>query len=491
MRNIGLRARMGLAAGVILLTYAVIMNYVLAILFNGASLSDPFWIFILTVTTCIAVTLTYIAGISSIIGSLENMLTTDESPELSRRAQELSDKMGIERPDIGFEKMGTPNAYAVGRRNKGYVVLSVELLETFTVDEIEAVMAHEFAHLRNRDSVITVVGTTITNISGWIIHAAGLAVGFISYIIIKALRKWSGKPYYPGFPPHQQARIKQLAGSVRDVVTGFITIFIRTLSRQREFIADETAVRFTGNPAAMQSALQKIGHASSDSQSRRSQQAGEQIDETGSVDVPNALCIHSEFSGALDQLFKTHPSIDERVSRLDTVYSGDSSDSSATHRGQARSGARASHGRTSTSATASARGTVVSGTTNGRASIRTDLAADGVFHLSNVDVDLSVGDDVRLTYPDSVNDPSASDITDVQPLDENVEPDTSSHVGIVESISETRVAVRSNLADDGVLYLSGVQVDLSPGDRVRLYYPQTEPNPTAGDITDIRPINHR
>lgn len=480
MRNIGLKVRMALAVGVILFTYGLIMNYVIALVSGGATLADPFWLLVLAATTCVCVVITYLAGITSILNSREDMVSSGDFPELASRAEELSAKMGIERPAIAFERMGVPSAYAVGRRGNGYVVLSVELLENLTVDEIECVMAHEFAHLRNRDSIITVIGTTITKITGWIIHGTGLAVGFVTYMLVKIVRRWTGNPYYPGLPAHQRVRIKRLATSVRDVVTAFLTIFLRTLSRQREYIADETAAKFTGKPEAMQSALRKVGSASSNS-SRRANAGNDGPDHT---DIPDALCIHSEFSGSFKQLFSTHPSIDSRISRLDRIQSTESPERDSAH--HEPSGTRPSRSEVSPSGTA--RGTVVSATKNGRAAIRTDIADDGVFHLSGLGSDLSAGETVLLSYPDSVRNPSASDITDVRTVEESDEPDVVSAPGVVESVTNSRIAVRTELASDGLFYLSGIQANLSSGDTVRLYYDSHKTDPSASDIKYVRPV---
>lgn len=477
MQNIGLKLRMGLAAGVILFTYVLIMDVVMSFLFDGASLANLKWATILFIATCVGVTMTYIMGVSRL--SQENIVSSDNFPELARRADRLADEMDIARPNIAVGKMGVPNAYAVGRQNKGYVVISTELLDTLTLDEVENIMAHEFAHLKNRDSIITTIGTTVTKILGWVAYITGIVVGYMTYTLVKIVKRILGEPYYSGFPTHQQAQIKLLADTARDFMTGFLTIFTRALSRQREYIADETAVTFTEKPGAMQSALKKISSTHSNSSSQNSDGSESQTSHTG---APDALCIHSEFGGAFEALFKTHPSMDSRISRIDKIASTDQSSSNTVENTRSDNRSTTSSGREYNTAY----GTVVSGTTNGRASIQTELAADGAFHLSNISEDLSAGDKVRLYY--ATRDPTAADIKDIEIVRQNSTSKMAKGIGRVKSVNGTRIAVQSELADGGVFYLSNVQAEVSPGDRVHLYYPKTQSNPSAGDIKSVRPI---
>lgn len=130
--------------------------------------------------------------------------------------------------------------------------------------------------------------------------------------------------------------------------------------------------------------------------------------------------------------------------------------------------------------------------TRGRAQIKSDLATDGVFYLSGVDRTLEVGQEVALFYEGT--EPSASDILDVQPHDD-IDPLSSTGeptevVGsgvVIETTGDSRANVRTDLANDGVYYLSDLDEQFEVGDEVFLY--ATEPDPTATEIERVLPAD--
>ena len=197
--------------------------------------------------------------------------------EIHWSTERLSEEMGIEKPRLMVADMGVPNAFAVGRKADGVVVISREIIDLLDKDELEGVIAHELAHIKNRDTVVMVMGQSIAALVGWvvffIIRSRGQQGGF--------LVAWVG------------SMVAQMV----------VTVFLMAISRYREYVADEDAAQYTHNPQAMARALEKIS-------------AGAQGKEMKGEANVSALCIFGGERGLLSTLFATHPPTEKRINRL-------------------------------------------------------------------------------------------------------------------------------------------------------------------------------
>lgn len=203
-------------------------------------------------------------------------LTEGEHPEISRMVEDLCRSMDLPKPDVYIAEMGTPNAFAVGRRGSGTVVLSNSLLDILDEDEIEGVVAHELAHLDNRDSVLMVLGQSIATIIGFLVFIGVSVIGRKSFIV---------------------ALFALVLGTIAKFV---VTILVLAMSRYREYVADESAASHTGNPESLASALTKITVVNE-------AQPPEKVETSVS-----ALCISQPGSS----LFSTHPAAENRIAAL-------------------------------------------------------------------------------------------------------------------------------------------------------------------------------
>lgn len=196
-----------------------------------------------------------------------------------REYERAADEMGFSNPPTLYvAPMGTPNAFAVGRKGKGTVVVSATLLDLLDFDEAGAVVAHELAHLKHRDSVVMVIGESVSTVVGLVVT---LLVSVSDSIIV------------------------DLVGIVLGMVAKlFVLLFVMALSRYREYAADRAAasVLETGDPLAR--ALAKI-HA-----------AGTEERLPANV---SALCITAGDGGLLSRLLSTHPPADRRIERLERL----------------------------------------------------------------------------------------------------------------------------------------------------------------------------
>jgi heat shock protein HtpX len=202
-----------------------------------------------------------------------------EFDRVHRSAEKLSDEMGIEKPRLMVAEMGVPNAFAVGRKGAGTVVISREIMDLLEYEELEGVLAHELSHIKNRDVVIMVLGQAIASMIGIVVQWAYILGGDRNIA-----------SYFAGM----------ILGTIAQMI---VMIFVMAISRYREYVADSDAARYTRNPEAMARALEKIS------------QGAEGKDMKGE-DTVSALCIFGTERGLLATLFSTHPPTEKRIQAL-------------------------------------------------------------------------------------------------------------------------------------------------------------------------------
>jgi heat shock protein HtpX len=272
MRHLGLKARMAVVGSLLFAFYAVAAVAVMGVF------GWPLWLVLLGSVLFVGVQ--YKVGKWAALRSVgAEDLPEERAPDLHRRVESLADGMGIEKPRLMVARMGVPNAFAVGRKGAGTVVVSEELLRTLETDEVEGVLAHELAHIRNRDVVMMVLGQGVASIVAIVAQWAVLLTG------------------------DNEIADFFLAIVVGQVVQLFVMVFVFAISRYREYVADGDAADAVGGGEPLARALEKI---SSSSERARDSEVDAQV---------NALCIFGE-GGGLARLFATHPPVEKRIERL-------------------------------------------------------------------------------------------------------------------------------------------------------------------------------
>lgn len=209
-----------------------------------------------------------------------------EYPGLHARVQRLSQQADLPQPEVAVADTKVPNAFAAGRsQEKAVVCVTTALLDTLDDEELDGVLAHELSHVMHRDMTIMTVASGITT---------------MAYFVIR----W-GWMFDSGDSGNQYLWVAFASSAVVWIAS---TIILRLLSRYREFAADRGAASITGNPAALASALTKIS---------------EKTESVPTEDLrasagTNAL-LFNDVETRLTKWFKTHPAVDERVSRLRTL----------------------------------------------------------------------------------------------------------------------------------------------------------------------------
>ena len=218
-----------------------------------------------------------------------NAQEVDESsaPQFYRMVRELAQRAQLPMPKVYLINEDAPNAFATGRNPEhAAVAATTGILRVLSERELRGVMAHELAHVRHRDILISTVSATM---AGAISMLANFAMFFGG-------RDGDGRRANP--------IVGLLVMILAPIAAGLIQMAI---SRAREFEADRGGAEISGDPRSLASALQKIHQYA---QGTRLETA-ERHPETAQMMIMNPLS-----AGGLRGLFSTHPSTEERVQRL-------------------------------------------------------------------------------------------------------------------------------------------------------------------------------
>jgi heat shock protein HtpX len=241
--------------------------------------------------------LSYRIGTAQVLGSLEgDRLPRERAPDLHRRVDALSARMAVDRPTLYVTDARTPNAFAVGGGSGGgALVMDRSLFRLLPAREVEAILAHELAHLEGNDGFALAMADGIGR----------ALVGFATVFALPALLALSGlaagSAWIRGRPGDRSGPFARLHRALAGALfAGFVlaTLLGRSRSRKRELAADDRAAEVTGDPLALARALRRIERAAEPS-------------------WPLApLSTHRRTEDPAERWLSTHPSIDERVERL-------------------------------------------------------------------------------------------------------------------------------------------------------------------------------
>ena len=218
-----------------------------------------------------------------------NAQEVDEAsaPQFYRLVRDLAARAQLPMPRVYLIQEDAPNAFATGRNpDHAAVAATTGILRVLTQRELRGVMAHELAHVRHRDILISTVSATMAGAIGMLANFAMFFGG----------RDEEGRPANP------------LVGLLVAILAPIAASLIQmAISRAREFEADRGGAEISGDPQALASALQKIHHYARGIPL----ETAERHPETAQMMIMNPLS-----GGGLRGLFSTHPSTEERVERL-------------------------------------------------------------------------------------------------------------------------------------------------------------------------------
>ena len=217
-----------------------------------------------------------------------------EAPELHQMVEQLAQRAQLPKPRVYIIESDMPNAFATGRSpQKGAVAVTTGIMRILDRNELAGVIAHELAHIKNRDTLIASVAAT----------AAG-AIAMLADIVM-----WGF--IFSGFGGSDEEE----GGGLGEMVGGFLTLMLApvgalliqmAISRSREYSADATGAAILGDPLPLASALEKLEMSI--------HQRPTQVSPASSH-----LFIVNPVLGGIGALFRTHPQTEQRVAALRTM----------------------------------------------------------------------------------------------------------------------------------------------------------------------------
>ena len=216
--------------------------------------------------------------------------TPQEAPELYGMVQTLTRQAGLPMPKVYIIPKEAPNAFATGRNPDNAVVAVTQgLLNLMDRQEVMGVVAHELAHVKNRDILIGTIAATMAG----------------AVMLLASMARWSA--IFGGM--HRDDDNGGGMGAIGMIVMSIIApmaamIIQMAVSRSREYLADATGAAIAGSPEGLARALEKLG-----AYSRR-------IPMDANPSTAHMFIVNPLSGKSLQSLFSTHPPVEERISRL-------------------------------------------------------------------------------------------------------------------------------------------------------------------------------
>lgn len=211
-----------------------------------------------------------------------------ELPRVERLMERLVRRTGMPMPKLFLIPTDSPNAFATGRNPKNAsVAVTRGIVDLLNDEELEGVLAHELAHVRNRDILIATVAATLAG-----------AITIIARMAFYA-SLFGGRDNRGGNP------IGAIGAILMLILAPMAAVIIQlAISRSREYAADARAAQFTDNPIGLARALRKLEMGSK----RRPLEAGQA--------TAHMFIVAPMIGGGFASLFSTHPPISSRIERL-------------------------------------------------------------------------------------------------------------------------------------------------------------------------------
>lgn len=217
-----------------------------------------------------------------------------EAPNLHRIVDGLVMRAGLPKPKVYIVESSMPNAFATGRNPEhAAVAATTGILELLSYEEMEGVLAHELAHVKNRDTLISAIAATLATVVTMIANWAQIAAIF------------------GGFGGSRDDDNGGIIGLIVMAIVAPIaaTLIQLAISRSREYAADAEGASICRKPWALADALEKLEYGNSHYSPKVS-------DVQAKESSAHMFIVNPLKGGSIQSLFSTHPATNERVKRL-------------------------------------------------------------------------------------------------------------------------------------------------------------------------------
>jgi heat shock protein HtpX len=221
-------------------------------------------------------------------------VTKQQAPKLYGIVENLVAKSGLPMPKVYIIPSNTPNAFATGRNpHNAAVAVTDGIVRLLNDEELEGVLAHELAHIRNRDILLSTIVATMVGTITFVARMAGWSMLFLG----------RGQDRDAG------AAVSQLALIILAPIAALVIQL--AISRAREYMADRGGAEICGKPIALANALRKLetGVARNPMQE-------------ANPSTSHMFIVHPFKGGGMMKMFATHPPIPERIKRLEVLARG-------------------------------------------------------------------------------------------------------------------------------------------------------------------------
>jgi heat shock protein HtpX len=221
-------------------------------------------------------------------------VTESDYPDFFGLVRQLAGQAGIPMPKVYIIASDTPNAFATGRNPEhAAVAATTGILRILSREELLGVMAHELAHVKHRDILISSIAATVAGAITYLAHMA----------------QWAA--IFGGGRDRDDEGGGLLSVLIMAIVAPLAAMLIQmAISRSREFEADKGGAAYSGNPLYLAGALRKL------------ELANRQIPMDANPATAHMFIVNPLTGGGLMSLFSTHPPIDERIRRLEAMVYG-------------------------------------------------------------------------------------------------------------------------------------------------------------------------
>lgn len=216
-------------------------------------------------------------------------VTQQQAPELYRMVATLAQRANLPMPKVYIIPKDTPNAFATGRNPQHAVVAVTQgLLQLMHRDEIMGVLAHEMAHVNNRDILIGSIAATMAG----------------AVMMLASMARWAAI-FGGGHSDDDDGGLGGLGLIVMSIIAPIGAMIIQmAISRSREYLADATGAKLAGSSRGLASALEKLGAYA------------KQLPMNANPSTAHMFIVNPLSGRSLMNLFSTHPPMEERIARL-------------------------------------------------------------------------------------------------------------------------------------------------------------------------------